>query len=425
MPEITVVIPTYNWSEALQISIPAVLAQTCSDFELLVVGDCCTDDSEQVARSFGDPRVRWYNLPERAGSQSGPNNFAAQIAAGEFIAYLGHDDVWHPDHLRSLLARMEETGADLGCGVTCMYGPPGSGIRGLSGIFIEGCYRKEDFFPPSSMMHRRSLVARIGPWRLPDSIADPVDCDFLRRAYESGALIVSTDRLTVFKFNSAWRRDSYIRREVGEQRRMLARLREDPDRCVESEWADLVRSAREKRMIETVLPAGTSYPLGHYHYLNLRNRGLEKLELRRLVEPTKFTLEDQPSALEWHGVESVDGRGPFRWSGPSPVALIALPVIAPSRFRLRIVVLNWIGTDFAAEISLCVAGHPVAFACYGSGQPDVTLESEVTALEPQSGPLRIQLKVSRLRCPYFETGGASPDMRWLGVCVESVEVVPL
>jgi hypothetical protein len=341
------------------------------------------------------------------------------------IAYLGHDDVWHPDHLHSLVARMDETGADIACGVTCMYGPPGSGIRGLSGIFIEGRYRKQDFFPPSSMMHRRSLIARIGPWRHPEEIADPVDCDFLRRSEKAGALIVSTDRLTVFKFNAAWRRDSYIRREVDEQRQILGRLRADPARCVEEEWAGLVRAAREKRMIETTMPEEASGPRGHYHHMYSRNRGLVKSELRTISGPERFTLEDQPSALEWYGVEHYGGRGPYRWSGPSPVSVIALPVVPPLRFRLRIVVLNWTSADLAAEISLRVFDRPTAFTCHDDGHPAVTLESEVANLEAQTGPLRIQLRVAHLRCYHFESGGTNSDTRWLGVCVESVEIVPL
>ena len=49
---VSVIIPTYNWSQALRVSIASVLTQTYSDFELLVIGDCCSDDSEEAAHAM-------------------------------------------------------------------------------------------------------------------------------------------------------------------------------------------------------------------------------------------------------------------------------------------------------------------------------------------------------------------------------------
>ena len=62
-PSVTVVIATYHWSSVLRLAMTSVLGQTFTDFELLVVGDGCSDDSQAVAESVGDARVRWINLP--------------------------------------------------------------------------------------------------------------------------------------------------------------------------------------------------------------------------------------------------------------------------------------------------------------------------------------------------------------------------
>src|ERR1700733_5613448 len=115
---VSVIIATYNWSEALRISIASALAQSYPHFELLVIGDRCTDNSAEVVAAIKDPRVHWHNLPVRAQSQSGPNNHGLLIAKGDFIAYLGHDDVWHEDHLKSLVATAERSGADIACSVS-------------------------------------------------------------------------------------------------------------------------------------------------------------------------------------------------------------------------------------------------------------------------------------------------------------------
>jgi glycosyltransferase involved in cell wall biosynthesis len=56
LPRVTVIIPTHNWSTVLPYAINSVLAQTMPDFELIVVGDACTDDSEQVVAAIKDPR---------------------------------------------------------------------------------------------------------------------------------------------------------------------------------------------------------------------------------------------------------------------------------------------------------------------------------------------------------------------------------
>ena len=57
-PAVSVVIATYNWSSVLRFAIRSVLAQHLADFELIVVGDGCTDDSDAVVRGFGDARIR-------------------------------------------------------------------------------------------------------------------------------------------------------------------------------------------------------------------------------------------------------------------------------------------------------------------------------------------------------------------------------
>ena len=117
MPRVTVVIATYNWATVLPYSIGSVLDQTFTDFEVLVVGDGCTDESGDVVTAVDDPRVHWRNLPSNVGHQSGPNNAGIRAASGDVIAYLGHDDLWLPNHLELLVSEIDR-GAAIAHGTT-------------------------------------------------------------------------------------------------------------------------------------------------------------------------------------------------------------------------------------------------------------------------------------------------------------------
>jgi glycosyltransferase involved in cell wall biosynthesis len=112
-PLISVITATYNWSSVLRYAIQSVLWQTLQDFEMLIIGDGCTDDSAEVVASFHDPRLRWHNLPENSGHQSVPNNTGLAMARGKYVAYLGHDDLWYPTHLASLVNELEKANADI------------------------------------------------------------------------------------------------------------------------------------------------------------------------------------------------------------------------------------------------------------------------------------------------------------------------
>ena len=140
-PLVSVVIPTYNRGPLLAgRTLPAVLAQTYRRTEIIIVGDACTDDTEDLIHAFGDPRIRFENLREWgcypedpllrwmvAGTK--PANRALEMARGDWIAFLDDDDVWEPDHLGSLLAAARETGAEFVYGAGLLERSPGEWLR--------------------------------------------------------------------------------------------------------------------------------------------------------------------------------------------------------------------------------------------------------------------------------------------------------
>ena len=69
MATVSVVMATYNRPRALRLAVASVRAQTFTDWELIVVGDACTDETAEVVAGFGDARIRFVNLPVRCGEQ--------------------------------------------------------------------------------------------------------------------------------------------------------------------------------------------------------------------------------------------------------------------------------------------------------------------------------------------------------------------
>lgn len=93
-PKVSVVIPTYNRAHLIGESIQSVLAQTFPDFQLIIVDDGSSDGTETVVKGFNDPRIR-YIYQENRGI-SGAQNTGIRQAEGQYIAFLGSDDLWLP-----------------------------------------------------------------------------------------------------------------------------------------------------------------------------------------------------------------------------------------------------------------------------------------------------------------------------------------
>ncbi len=114
-PLVTVRIATFNQAELLcNRALASLLRQTYKNWEAIVVGDNCTDDTAARIAAIGDPRIRFINLDVRGPYPTeakarwyvagiGPMNTALAQAKGSWIAPLDHDDEWDDDHLAVLL----------------------------------------------------------------------------------------------------------------------------------------------------------------------------------------------------------------------------------------------------------------------------------------------------------------------------------
>jgi glycosyltransferase involved in cell wall biosynthesis len=97
-PNVSVVVPNFNYGQYLSACIETVLAQTYSDFELLIMDDGSKDNSVEIARKFTDPRVKVTTHPNAGVSAT--RNRGVRASTGRWIAFLDADDMWTPDSLR-------------------------------------------------------------------------------------------------------------------------------------------------------------------------------------------------------------------------------------------------------------------------------------------------------------------------------------
>ena len=115
-PLVSICVPTFNRGPILvDRAIKSALSQTYQNIELIVVGDCCTDNTEELLAKIKDPRLKFYNMKKRERHYpqnidnhwfvggAAPTNKAMDLASGLWIARLDDDDTWSPDHIEKLL----------------------------------------------------------------------------------------------------------------------------------------------------------------------------------------------------------------------------------------------------------------------------------------------------------------------------------
>ena len=115
-PIVSVITSTYNRSEKLIRAINSVIDQSFEDWEMIVVDDASTDDTEDRVGEIDDDRVKYIKLGKNFGNDTRPKNTGIMTAKGRYIAFLDDDNVYRKDHLQALVSAMEKSNVD------CVYG---------------------------------------------------------------------------------------------------------------------------------------------------------------------------------------------------------------------------------------------------------------------------------------------------------------
>ncbi len=128
---VSIITPTYNSSQFISQTIESILAQTYTNWELLITDDCSADDTYTILEKYAqqDRRIKIYRLPTNSGAGAARNN-SIREARGRYIAFCDSDDRWYPDKLEKQVSFMNkmQCGLSYTSYITCNENGENEGI---------------------------------------------------------------------------------------------------------------------------------------------------------------------------------------------------------------------------------------------------------------------------------------------------------
>ncbi|WP_165786988.1 glycosyltransferase family 2 protein [Pseudohalioglobus lutimaris] len=276
-PLVSIVTATYNCSHLLRFSIQSVVNSTFRDWELLVVGDHCTDDTEEVVNSFGDSRIKYHNLPTNSGQQSAPNNYGVSKATGRYLCFLNQDDMFFPDHLEQMVRTIALNKANI---ILARYAVVLPFSDNSDPVIVNGGsplnetrYHPAKWYIASSWFMYRQDALDVGEWKDQNELAIPPSQEWLFRAYRVGKIISCTEEPSLIALYSGARKGSYSNESTFEHAYIYDLMKHDSFRCtlvnsIRKNESDLNKSPRKAirnlydRVAETLLA-----PIGIHPFL--------------------------------------------------------------------------------------------------------------------------------------------------------------
>ncbi len=153
-PKVSIGLPVYNGENFIADAISSVLAQTLTDFELIVQDNASTDRTGEICADFAarDKRVRYFRNPRNLGAA--PNyNLAYSMARGEYFKWLAHDDRLMPGYLAATVAALDARPDAVLCNTVVRYIDAEGGVIGLYDSGLAGA----DLPSPASRFARMVL----------------------------------------------------------------------------------------------------------------------------------------------------------------------------------------------------------------------------------------------------------------------------
>jgi len=151
-PTVSIIIPTYNREHLLGRALKSILNQTYKDFEVIVVDDGSTDNTEDVIREFSALKIHYIKHIENKG-EGAARNTGVKAARGDYVAFLDSDDEYLPEKLEKEMAVFKSESPRLGVVYSDMCEIERNGAKYL--------WRSPTFMPKDGLSYRRALEYQI------------------------------------------------------------------------------------------------------------------------------------------------------------------------------------------------------------------------------------------------------------------------
>ena len=106
---VSIIMPSYNTAPYIGETIQSVLNQTYQNWEIIIMDDCSTDNTDEVVASIKDERIKYFHNEKNSGAAVSRNR-ALREAQGRWIAFLDSDDIWMPEKLEKQISFMKSNG---------------------------------------------------------------------------------------------------------------------------------------------------------------------------------------------------------------------------------------------------------------------------------------------------------------------------
>ncbi|ELC8425434.1 glycosyltransferase family 2 protein [Clostridium perfringens] len=104
---VSIITPSYNTEKFIDKTIQSVLKQTYKNWEMIIIDDCSTDNTDQIVAKFNDSRIKYIKNKKNLGAAISRNK-ALREAKGKWIAFLDSDDLWVPEKLEKQISFMNK-----------------------------------------------------------------------------------------------------------------------------------------------------------------------------------------------------------------------------------------------------------------------------------------------------------------------------
>lgn len=192
MPTVSIIMGTYNQADFIEKSVQSVLNQTFKDYELIVINDGSTDNTDIIFQErIKSEKIRYYYQKNMGVANA--RNKGLKLATGQYVVFLDSDDLLYPDYLERQVETIHRTGSGMvACDFNLLYS---DGTRKNVTINIK---KKDQFYqaiirnqsPPVATMIKRSVVIETGVFD--ESLPTSEDYDLFLRILAGGTVIART-----------------------------------------------------------------------------------------------------------------------------------------------------------------------------------------------------------------------------------------